>query len=351
MLKRDVIVIGGSAGGLEALQRILSRLDRNIGAAIFIVIHTSAGTPGVLPQILMRATGLSISYGEHDEPIVEGHVYVAPPDRHLLIRPGFLRVTRGPRENGFRPAIDPLFRTSAEAYGPRVIGVMLSGGGNDGTLGLAAIRRLGGMAVAQDPTEATVSSMPESAIRNVAIDHILTSRDIGTQMGQWIGHARPGRARMVVESPARPPVVQPDRAEVGTDLLHGQAAAGVLSVFTCPECGGSLWERSQDGLLTFRCHVGHSYTGETLLGQQDSEVEQAMWEALRSLEESAELRRRMAEHAHERLMSAIAADYLEKAAEFEARAAVIRRVLVAESPEVDAATEAVTRRARRAGEK
>jgi two-component system chemotaxis response regulator CheB len=112
-----------------------------------------------------------------------------------------------------------------------------------------------------------------------------------------------------------------------------------------------LWERSQDGLLTFRCHVGHSYTGETLLGQQDSEVEQAMWEALRSLEESAELRRRMAEHAHERLMSAIAADYLEKAAEFEARAAVIRRVLVAESPEVDAATEAVTRRARRAGEK
>jgi len=348
--RRDVLVIGASAGGLEPLQRILADLDGHLKAAAFVVIHTAAEAPGFLPAILRRAGPFDASFGINDEPIVDGRIYVAPPDHHLLIEPGRVRITRGPKENGFRPAVDPLFRTAAEAYGPRVIGLVLSGGQNDGTIGLSMIKAAGGVAIVQAPDDAQAPGMPDSAIRHVPVDYVAPAADIARILATL--QAEPMKTKKSRQKSALTAVGQPpDRAEVGTDLLHtATPAGGRLTVFTCPECGGPLWEREESGLLRFRCHVGHAFTGEALVNEQADAVEQAMWTALRALEEGAALRERMAAHAGGRGMAKIAADYSEQAREMEGRAAVIRRALVVDDATRDEAstTSAVAARAKRA---
>jgi len=349
MTGRDVLVIGGSAGALHPLKQILAGLNGKLHAAVFVVIHTAAEAPGFLPAILKRVGRFDASYGANDQQIVTGRIYVAPPDHHLLIERSRLRISRGPRENGFRPAIDPLFRTAAEAYGPRVIGLLLSGGLNDGTIGLSLIKAAGGVAVVQTPDDASAPSMPESAVRHVPVDYVAPAAEIARILSKLMTAPLKKKSR-------RPSAVtgvgkMPDRAEVGTDLLHsGASSGGRLTVFTCPDCGGPLWEREESGLLRFRCHVGHAFTGEALVEGQSAAVEQAMWTALRALEEGASLRERLSTHAADRGMTKIASDYDEQAREFESRAAVIRRALVIDDETRDEAstTSAVAARAKRA---
>ena len=318
--------MGASAGGLEAAQAIVGALDASISAAYFLVIHISAEAPGLLPHILSRYGPLPAAYAADGDPIVAGHIYLAAPDHHLLIEPGRMRVTRGPRENSFRPAVDPLFRTAANAYGSQVIGVVLSGGQNDGTLGLLAIKRAGGVAIVQDPADALAPSMPQSAIRHVSVDVIAPAEEIGGLIAQAASGSGIG-------APGADLASTPDRAEVGSDALHAtERPRGVLTPLTCPSCGGPLWERTERGVVQFKCHVGHSFTGESLVEQNGTAVEEAMWTALRSLEEGAALRERMAAHAERHGMDAIRADYLEHAKNFADRAAIIRRALVLDHP-------------------
>ncbi|MBA3548647.1 MAG: chemotaxis protein CheB [Nannocystis sp.] len=316
---RDLIVIGASAGGLAVLCELVSGLPRGFPAALFVVIHTSADNPGVLPQILARAGSLPVAFARDGERIERGRIYVASPDHHLLVERGFVRVTRGPKENGFRPAVDPLFRTAARSYGPRVIGLVLSGALNDGTHGLAQIAESGGIALAQDPEEALIPSMPLSAIQNVEVRRVLRTAEMAGVLADFV--------REQVEDPHAADPQVPDTAEVGNSLqVH--TPSGKTSGYTCPDCGGALWELAEHGqLLRFHCHVGHAFTAEVLAAKQESNLEVAMWSALRALEEHIALSRRMADRAEDKGYSPLASRYRRDADEDTRRAALIRNVL------------------------
>src|SRR5262245_47485959 len=303
MPAHDLMVIGGSVGALDALQRLLPGLAQDFRVAICVVIHTAAESPGFLAELVERMAGRPARYPFDGEAIRDGRIYVARPDHHLLVEDSKLRLTRGPRENGFRPAVDPLFRTAAESYDGRTIGVILSGGRNDGTAGLAAIKTSGGVAIAQHPEDALAPSMPQSAIRHVAVDFVLGAAEIPRVVANL-----PVRMRRKARPEHAPK--RPDPAEVGADALHASEKPGRgPTAFICPECGGPLWELKQGKLLRFRCHVGHAYTGETLVEEQRETLEHALWNALRTLEEAASLRERMADHARQSGMDAIASDF------------------------------------------
>lgn len=294
-------------------------LPVRLPAALFVVIHTSADSPGVLPQILNRCGSLPAAFARDGEAITSGRIYVAPPDHHLLLERGRVRVTHGPKENGFRPAVDPMFRTAARSYGPRTIGLVLSGALNDGTHGLSMIADVGGVALAQDPQEALIPSMPLSAIQNVEVRRVLHSTEIAAVLTDLV--------REQVDDPEHAPVPAPDVTLVGASLQQ-RPPPGVPSGYTCPECGGAMWEIHESGkLLRFRCHVGHGFTAETLIARQEYDLEAAMWTALRTLEEHVALCRRMVERTTERGLDGLATRYGRDADEGAARAEVIRAAL------------------------
>jgi len=345
MPPQELMVIGGSMGALEALQRLLPGVAEAFRSPICIVIHTAAESPGVLATLVERMANRPARYPADGETIQNGLIYVALPDHHLLVEDGRLRLTRGPRENGFRPAIDPLFRTAARSYAERTIGVILSGGRSDGTAGLAAIKDSGGIAIAQDPRDALAPSMPQSAIDHADVDFVLKAAEIPRVVATL-----PARSRKKIAIRQMDPS-RPDVAEVGSDALHAAEKPGnVLTPFVCPECGGPLWEAREGKLIRFRCHVGHAYTGETLVEEQGTALEHALWNSLRALEEAAALRARMAAHARESGMDVIADDYEARKTQYEEQAAVIRRVLVVDETTLLEAASAprVAARARRA---
>lgn len=323
MVARDIITIAGSAGAVQELRTLVAALPSDFEGTLFIVIHTSAGGPGLLAHILNQAGKLSVSKPRHGERIRRGHVYVAPPDHHLLIADGTITLGKGPRENGFRPAADPLFRSAARAYGQRVVGVVLSGGMDDGSLGLQAIKQHGGVAIVQDPDEAMYPSMPESAMRNVEVDHVLRVSEMPQALVQLSANGRHlGGNRM------KHAKNQSGDSAVVADMSTANHLKGPPSAFICPECGGSLWELEQGNMLHYRCHVGHAYTAESLVAGQDGAVEEALWTALRTLEETAALRRRLADDARSKQLSHVAVGYEERAQQFQQRAGLIRKVLL-----------------------
>jgi len=330
-VSRDIVVVGGSAGGLEPLRSLGAALPPDLAAAVFVVVHGSPATPGVLPDILNRVGSLLAAFASEGEAIERGRIYVAPPDRHLLIGDGRMRVSSGPRENGFRPAVDPLFRTAARNGRSRVIGVVLSGSLNDGTSGLAAIKQHGGVALVQDPAEAIIPSMPASAIRAGAVDHVLPAAQLGTLIGRLVEEAGREGARAMRRHGAD----DVDPAVAGTHGLEGSKGSEPPSPFRCPECGGALWEGSGAASQSrFTCHVGHAFTDEGLLDGRAREVEASLWVAVRALEEQAALHRRMAVRAHRHRVEAVAQLFEEKAVDAERRARMIRRVLLGQKDEV-----------------
>jgi two-component system chemotaxis response regulator CheB len=325
-VSRDIVVIGASAGGVQVLQELMRGLPEDFPAAVFVVVHTSPRSPGILPQILERAGPLPAAHAKNGERIRRGRVYVAPPDSHLLIKPGHVELSRGPTENGFRPALDPLFRTAARAYGPQVVGVVLSGGLDDGTLGLTHIKKNGGIAIAQDPAEAVFPGMPASAIAHAEDDYVLSVAEMPALLSRLASTPLPKG----VLAMSRPGNGRPDVAEAGTARLLTHDNSGPPSGLTCPDCGGALWEVKDGKLKRFQCHVGHSYTELSLMAEKDGALETALWSALRALEESADLRRRMARRNGGPIgpMADMARRYESQAEEAEKRAAVLREVLV-----------------------
>jgi two-component system chemotaxis response regulator CheB len=330
MSGRDIIVIGASAGGIQVLEELVAGLPEDLAAAVFVVVHTSPVGGTILPNILDRKSRLAARTADDGEPIRHGVIYLAPPDHHLLVKPGLVCCSSGPRENGFRPAIDPLFRTAARAYRSRVAAIVLSGGLDDGTAGVVTVKEFGGVAIAQDPAEAVFDSMPRSAIEHANVDHILRVAQMPAMLTELaLTPLSQGALNM-----ARPAEVEPDVAEIGTAALKTHELNGAPSTFVCPECGGSLWEISEGSILRYRCHVGHGYTAETLLSEQNGHVEDALWTALRALEENAELRRRMAERVKKGRLHRIIEHYTRQAQTVEDKAGVLRRLLLATKSEV-----------------
>lgn len=320
----DLLVIGGSAGGLPALLEMVRELPRDLPTAICVAIHTSPYSPGRLPEIVEHRTRLPCVFADDNQPLAPGKIYFAPVDRHLLVNNGKLHVSHGPRENGFRPAVDPLFRTAARWYGPRLAGIVLSGSLGDGSYGLAAIKAAGGTAIVQDPDEAIVSSMPLSAMRGVEIDYVLKAAEMAPLITK-LAYREKGGAAMTNRASAGP-----DPVERGTDLTSG-SPPGKLTPLTCPECGGSLWEQEDNRQIHFRCHVGHGYNVESLLQYHSQEVEAALWTALRILEEHAVLQERMATRADALELKASALQFRQRAIDSRRQAASLRGVLLSPS--------------------
>ncbi|MGB3640121.1 MAG: chemotaxis protein CheB [Rivularia sp. (in: cyanobacteria)] len=324
--KKNIIVIGTSAGGVEALSYLVSHLPEDLDAAVMIVLHLPTHATSVLPNILNRAGKLLCSHAKDGEAILEQHIYIAPPDYHLLVKPGYISLVRGPRENNHRPAIDPLFRSAARAYGQRVVGVVLTGVLDDGTAGLQAVKMRGGVAIVQSPDDAVYPGMPRSAIENVEnIDYILPLSEIPAVLVEL--------ANTPIEAEVENPVSH--RMEIETDLVdmdmqtfNNDDRAGKPSTFGCPDCGGTLWELEQANLLRFRCRIGHAYSLESLLAKQSDALEDALWFALRALEEKASLSRRMAKRMRDRNQNLAAQRLQEQAEDAVARANVIRETLL-----------------------
>lgn len=322
--KGNVVVVGASAGGVEALTKLVAQLPPDLSAALFVVLHISAHSTSVLPEILTRAGVLKATHAEDGEVIEPGRIYVAPPDRHLLIESGQVKVVRGPRENGHRPAIDPLFRTAARTYGPQVIGVVLSGVLDDGTAGLCAIKQRGGIGLVQHPDEAMFDGMVRSAIENVEVDAILPVSDIAAELVRL--------ATQPLEVPEIPLgsekiEVESEIAELNPMALHKHERLGKPSGFACPDCGGVLWELEEGNLIRFRCRVGHAFSTQTLLAHQSDVLEEALWTAFRALEESASLNRRMAKRAFQSGHDRSGKRYEEQAQDAKKRADLIRQAL------------------------
>src|SRR5262245_5964775 len=321
MPAQDIIVIGGSAGGLEALATVLEGLPGSLNAALFAVLHTSPQSGGALPQILQRTTVMPVEFASDGQRIERGHVYVAPPDHHLVLTDGTISVSRGPRENGFRPAIDPLFRSAAKEYNSRVVGVVLSGAMDDGTFGLIAVKEAGGTAIVQHPYEAFVPSMPLSAIQNVEVDHIVRVNEIAPLLIK----AAEGSLRKSTngQGGGAENDVDPTHRDISLEAVPPDSLSEAPSKFVCPECGGSLWEVEESGLTRYRCFTGHGFTPDTLLAAQNGKLEYALWSAVRVLMERAALHRQMANHTASRGMNASAERYQDRAQQEEKHATII----------------------------
>jgi two-component system chemotaxis response regulator CheB len=329
---RDIVVIGASAGGLQALQQILSTMPRDVEAALLVVLHTADHSVSMLPHILERRSNMPVSHPHDGDRIRRGRVYIAPPGFHMIVEEGFLRVLQGPRENLHRPAIDPLFRSAAAAYGRRVIGVILTGMLDDGTAGLMVVSARGGEAIVQDPQSASFPSMPRSALNQVPNAHVLPLEQIAAFLLQLIGEELPSEAepasRSSLEQASLGAAKETRIAELNMDEVSSEARLGYPSPFACPDCGGVLWEIEQNGFLRFRCRAGHAFTAQHLGMEQRQAVETALWEALRALEESASLYRRMAGRArtsHHELPTRV---YQERASNTESNAKILRDFLL-----------------------
>jgi two-component system chemotaxis response regulator CheB len=323
---RDLVVIGASAGGIEALQQLVRALPHDLNAAILVVLHTSPRPGNLLTRILGRAASLPVLHPKDWTPIENGKIYIAPPDLHMIVSGNSLRTLPGPRENLYRPAIDPLFRSAALSRGRRVIGVILTGLLDDGTSGLMVVHAHGGAAIVQDPRSALFPDMPQHALDQVPDAQALPLEQIAGAL-----------VRLVAED-----LPQPAKNEAGADSLEVKETRlldqempqiadvnrpGQPSAFACPECGGVLWELEENGFLRFRCRVGHAYTARILNTEQRHATEIALWSALRALEESAGLHDRMADRALNAGQSGAAEKFRERADSTRENAKILREFL------------------------
>jgi two-component system chemotaxis response regulator CheB len=314
--RRDLVVIGGSAGGLEALLDLVAQLPAALPAAVLVVLHMPAGGTSKLARILDRAGPLPAVLPSDREHLEDGVIYVSTPDRHLMVADGHAVLGVGPSENGHRPAINALFRSAALRAGSSAIGVLLSGALDDGVAGLSAIAEHGGKTVVQSPDEAAVSSMPDNALRQVDVDHVLPAAQIGELL------------RKLTTEEVDENVNQPDRTLELEDYVargepppgEGYRHIGAPSGFSCPDCSGSLADLGED---RFRCRVGHAWTSEALLDAHGAELERALWTALRTLDERTNLATKMADSRQ----SNVAGRYRRIAEETSEAAEILRKHL------------------------
>src|SRR3954447_5187165 len=322
---RSVIVVGGSAGAVDPLQELVSGLPRELSAAVCVVLHLG-NRQSLLPEVLSRLGSLSASWATDGDPLQPGRIFVAPPDHHLLVMPGHLQISRGPRENGTRPALDPLFRSAAEAYGPAVIGVILSGMLGDGTAGFSAIKRGGGTTVVQDPKDAQYPSMPLTALGNVTVDYCVPASGMPGLLARLVESRTPAAATPLSLRPVQSQPIK-EGTEVEDDYQLGDPVA-----LTCPECGGALKESRMDSLPYYTCHIGHRFAGPDMDAAQFQMMEQALEIALRALNERAALCQRMATAAEQKGQTLSAQRWDATGQDIKSRAEVLHRFLQQDWP-------------------
>ena len=313
----DVVVIGGSAGALDPIKEIVAELPPDTPAAVVIVVHMAATAKSALAPILNRLGGMQAVTPCDGDALKPGYVYIPTPDRHLELQDGTIRLTRGPRVNGSRPAIDVLFRSAAASYGRRVAGVVLSGGMDDGSAGLAAIRAAGGVGIVQSPEDALMDSMPRNAIAVGSPEHVVPSGRIGELL------------KKVVNSDGSSGEKSREKGEIEMEVVGVNDTPGEVTGITCPDCHGSIWLQNGDGgQVAFTCRTGHSYSPESFFELQAGNVENALWAGVRSLEEQSSLAAAMASRSN-RMQDAQGAERFEKRRRAADRnAEVLRKLLL-----------------------
>ena len=322
MAKRDIIVVGASAGGITALTELLNSIPKDFKATIFVVLHVSPSSPSVLPAILSRAGLLKAIHPVDGEIIKSGLIYVSPPDHHLLLEGNRVLVKKGPKENNFRPSIDALFRSAAYVYGPRVIGIVLSGLLNDGTSGLWSVKRLGGITIIQEPEDAEFPSMPLNVLDYVKVDYSLRASDMGFLLNKLTTERASKKPKISKEEMAflKMEVIiskQDNAFEMG--IMN----EGDLTPFTCPECHGVLVRLIEGKFIRFRCHTGHAYTASSLLADLSKSIEETLWQSMRGLEETTLLLNQISAHFKKEGFKEAAAIFARKADMTTKRARVI----------------------------
>jgi two-component system chemotaxis response regulator CheB len=321
----NVVVVGASAGGVEALTTLAGGLPADLDAAVCVVLHLPAGAESRLAHILSRAGPLPATQVRGGEQLTSRHVYVAPPDRHLVVRGGEVFAVRGPHENGLRPSIDVLFRSAALSYARRVVAVVLSGTRDDGVAGASAIGGRGGCVMVQSPDDALFPGMPAETVARDHPDRILPLGELAAavtaavqRLSEEVPMSENGGDEMILET---------EYATLDAEMLERDAPPGASSAFSCPACGGVLWELDDADLLRFRCRVGHAYTADGAVQAQGETVEAALWTALRALQERAQLSERLAARVGGAGAKQSQARFTEFAREAREQAEVIRRVL------------------------
>lgn len=321
--RRDTIVIGASLGGPAALRDLVAQLPPDLAASVLIVQHQAPSASDALMIMLRTRASLPVKMAEDGEPIVERQVYVARPDHHLLVsEDDRLIVTRGPRENRSRPAVNPLFRSAAVHRSSRTIGVVLTGALDDGVAGLAAIKRCGGVTVVQDPREAFAPDMPRNAIEEVSVDHILPLSEMGAILTSLVGAPVPFvevDADLRIEARLAEPTPMPP---VAMDTI------GTPASVSCPECGGPIWRVVREGATTYRCYLGHVASPRAMLIGQSAEVERSLWVAIRALQDRATTLRNLSRDSETRGRMQSAQDFGERADETEKHVQQARSFLV-----------------------
>lgn len=292
----DIIVAGASAGGIEALKQVVRRLPADLPAAVFVVVHVFPRSKSLLPEILSGVSKNPVLHAEDGMEIRPGHIYVAPPDHHLMVEQGHMHLSRGPKEQHQRPCINVTFRSAAAVYGARVIGVVLTGQLDDGAAGLWEIVRQGGLAVVQNPEEADFPSMPLSALREVEVSYTVRLAEMGQLLAQLTGSGKPEAVP----------------AKEGTEMEPE------LTDLTCPDCRGTIWRVRKGRFCEYRCRVGHSYSPKSMLAEHFLAQEKALWAAIVALEEGASLSKQLIGQLEPELQGSLeeeAQDRLQQASE------------------------------------
>lgn len=324
--QRDIIVIGASAGGVEAVGSLVAELPDDLPASVFVVVHVPAYGQSMLPSILSRRSRLQAVHATDGDEFHNGLIYVAPPDHHMLLDRDRIRVRHGPKENRFRPSVDALFRSAAYVHGPRVIGVVMSGILDDGTSGLWSIKRLGGITMAQTPQDALHAEMPRSAIEQVVVDHTGTAKELGMLIGKLAGTEVPAK-QPVVDREVRRLGVEIDIAARGGAFDKGILQWGDIAPFTCPDCHGALVRFQEGPLLRFRCNTGHAFTPRALLASISEALETTFGQASRGLEEQTLMFDLLASHFEKLGETTTAERFRAKGREIRAQARIIEETL------------------------
>jgi len=320
-----IIVIGASAGGFEALKTIVKGLPPDFDASIFIVWHISPNAPSILPQVLNKFNTIYAAQAYNGEEIKPNRIYVAPPDHHMLVEDGKIRITHGPKENRFRPAVDPLFRSAAYAYGNRVIGVILSGALDDGTAGLWTVKHYGGIAIVQNPMDAEVPSMPENAMRVVNIDHSIGVSELPALLVRLSKEPVNENVNVMKDEQTKREIeIAAEESALQKNILN----FGVLSPFTCPECHGVLSRLQNDNIIRYRCHTGHAYSVDALMAALTEKIEDSLYNAIRAMDESVMLLNHLGDHYAEANQPKLAALYFKKAKEAYDRSQPVRKTVL-----------------------
>jgi two-component system chemotaxis response regulator CheB len=318
--KHRIIVIGASSGGFEAIRTIIRSLPADFEPTIFIVWHISPEVRGILPHVLNNENTIKASHAQDHEKIEPNHIYIAPPDHHMIIEKGEIRITRGPKENRFRPAIDPLFRSAAFHYDGQVIGVILSGALDDGVAGLWTVKYYNGSAIVQDPNDAAVASMPENAVKQVEVDYILPATEIAEMLVKLSMDDLPEKkVKKDFQTKTEIRIAAENRP-----LKNGKLVFDEITPYTCPECHGVLSRLHNDKIIRYRCHTGHAYTTKALLDALEEKIEEDLYSAIRGIDETVILLNHIGDHYAEANYPKLAAMYFQEAKRSGRRSEVIR---------------------------